>query len=460
MNLKRLFGKNESLLDYYHQTIRWIQKNTIPGEGIAISKKIQKPYEEVTGYIIPPLLEFGHHDIAEKYLKWLISVQCLNGSFNGSDGTPSFFDTGQVLRGFLAMHDYYQYRGNMAMVMNCNTVMTRALFWMADQIESDGSIRIPNRDVFRYAPGEIAPEQIMLYALEPMRRAALMLGRSAILPKIDHSIIHYTHPIPATLSHYQAYIEDALIDLGSPELSRESPIPKYNCIPGTYQSVIIAAKLGFPTHLKWIGLTGGDARYFPDDELSWSAKFFLDALDCHMRSAFKPDKNHPDTISKHDARYRAIHDTVNGPFILDAGAGTGRYAARLKEDHPDTNILCMDISMVMVTRCRDRGFSSTRGSLMNLPHLSGRFNTTYCVEALEHCVNKTAAISELCRVTAPDGSVVIIDKDELTSVKMALAPWEEWPESSAVIHEMEKHCSSVTENQLDNIFTCWVGVKK
>lgn len=454
----RLFRKKDTLLDNYRYVMDWIRNHTTDTGGVMISDRQHEPYPEVTGYLIPSLLEFGEHSLAERYSEYLHATQNLDGSWNGSDGKPSFFDTGQVIRGLLAIREYNQYREIDNFITN--QVITHALFWMADQVNEEGSVRIENREVFRFNKTEYAPEQIMLYALEPMRRAAKALHHERLLRLIDTSIFHYKEMgIPPTLSHYQAYIEEALIDLGEPDVFEGSPIPKYQSVPGAYQSVVVAAKMGMPTRLSWLGLKGGNSFYFPKDELSWSAKFFLDALDWDMRGAFRPDRNHPKMMEANDSRYEYVKRNITGHHILDAGAGTGRIAELLKCQNADLMISCLDISPEMVSLCRDRGFPALRGSLMNIPHVFGRFDSVYCVEALEHCVNKPAAIRELFRVVKTGGRVIIVDKSEKTKDKMILAPWEEWPNSKEVIREMGQYGTVSSEKQIDNIFTCWVGVK-
>ena len=60
-------------------------------------------YPEVTGYYIPTLLENGRLDLAMKYAEYLVQAQDVNGAF-GLPGESFAFDTGMVIRGWLALY--------------------------------------------------------------------------------------------------------------------------------------------------------------------------------------------------------------------------------------------------------------------------------------------------------------------------------------------------------------------
>jgi prenyltransferase/squalene oxidase-like repeat protein len=59
-------------------------------------------YPEITGYIIPTLLQWGEIDAANRAADWLVSVQNADGSFNSFDGDPYVFDTGACYEGLTA----------------------------------------------------------------------------------------------------------------------------------------------------------------------------------------------------------------------------------------------------------------------------------------------------------------------------------------------------------------------
>jgi SAM-dependent methyltransferase len=361
----------------------------------------------------------------------------------------------------MAMRDYYLIRGKDAEADTVYTAVVRAINWMVGQIEGDGTILNQSREVFQFRPGEYAPEAVYLYALEPLLRACKSYRRDEeILARVKESIVRYTpRTVPETLDHYQYYIGEALFDLGIIPPLFNSPPPKYTTTPGKYQEFIIMKKRGFDIPgLVYTGLNGNHEDYFMNESIPWAAKFFLDALYWEMRISFHQDQEHPYCISNEDPRMEALRKNVVGYRVLDAGAGTGRYAYQLMQEHPCWKFQCCDIADDMVSFMRSRCIPADRASLMNLPYHPDQFDCAYCIEALEHAVNKPAAIAELCRVVRSNGRVIIIDKSEDTTVPMRLAPWEEWPRKYDVMRELGKYCVDCRYTDIDNIFTAWVGV--
>ncbi len=69
------------------------------------------PYPETTGYIVPTLFRLSevlrdgrYRASAERALLWLLEIQNEDGSFNGPDGSAFVFDTGQILGGLVSVH--------------------------------------------------------------------------------------------------------------------------------------------------------------------------------------------------------------------------------------------------------------------------------------------------------------------------------------------------------------------
>lgn len=56
-------------------------------------------YPEITGYLIPTLLDYGDREMAERAADYLVGKQNADGSFNGVDGVPAAFDTGACMEG-------------------------------------------------------------------------------------------------------------------------------------------------------------------------------------------------------------------------------------------------------------------------------------------------------------------------------------------------------------------------
>src|SRR5438552_17790750 len=88
------------------RALGWIRANHLHGGGIRVQSGHPHAYPEVTGYVIPTLLAYGDVDLAHELGEWLLCIQRGDGSFADPDQGRSFvFDTGQALRGLLAMSD-------------------------------------------------------------------------------------------------------------------------------------------------------------------------------------------------------------------------------------------------------------------------------------------------------------------------------------------------------------------
>jgi ubiquinone/menaquinone biosynthesis C-methylase UbiE len=53
----------------------------------------------------------------------------------------------------------------------------------------------------------------------------------------------------------------------------------------------------------------------------------------------------------------------------------------------------------------------------------------YATESLEHAIDIPTAVAELCRIVAPGGRIVIIDKDASAWGRLETPDWERWFEA-------------------------------
>jgi prenyltransferase/squalene oxidase-like repeat protein len=84
------------------RTLDWLLSQQAPN-GAFYGWEGGPYYPEVTGYLLPTLLQWGHEAEAARAADWLVSVQNPDGSFNGVDGKPAVFDTGACMEGLRAM---------------------------------------------------------------------------------------------------------------------------------------------------------------------------------------------------------------------------------------------------------------------------------------------------------------------------------------------------------------------
>jgi ubiquinone/menaquinone biosynthesis C-methylase UbiE len=104
----------------------------------------------------------------------------------------------------------------------------------------------------------------------------------------------------------------------------------------------------------------------------------------------------------HDWMVDALSKEKKG-FLLDAPAGTGSLASRLKK--MGFSVSCCDInpSLFLV-----QDIEIKRGDLnQSLPYSSGSFDFITCIEGLEHLENPFNAIREFYRILKPGGKLFL-----------------------------------------------------
>lgn len=100
---------------------------------------------------------------------------------------------------------------------------------------------------------------------------------------------------------------------------------------------------------------------------------------------------------------------VNGT-ILDAGGGTGRVAAALREKAGNT--IVADLSFKMLTEAAAKGGLQLACSHSEyLPFPANSFDRVIMVDAMHHVCNHAETAAELWRVLAPGGRIVILEPD-------------------------------------------------
>jgi malonyl-CoA O-methyltransferase len=303
-----LVGEGEFLPLAEHRVaaLAWVAKYSVKyptGQGIAIDHvQCHKAYPEVTGYYIPTLLVHGQVARATEYAKWLLSIQNADGSWSApGNGQPYVFDTGQILKGMVAIIPHMPEALNAAV---------RGAEWLLKNQRPDGSIGTPDQQAWS---GEV-PEAVHLYCLPPILQLAKLAKRPDFEEVVKRAVAFYLADNTLTdfwsISHFHAYIIEALIDLGENEQASEGlekalkcrnadgiitafAGKSWLCSTGQIQYALCAFKLG-RTELGekllapmlpyqhasggFYGSYGGGAAYFPRAEISWPVKYFLDCL--------------------------------------------------------------------------------------------------------------------------------------------------------------------------------------
>ena len=504
--MKKKILSRTNFIEQYNKAIQWIFKNTIDGKGIICHNYLNKSYPEVTGYFIPTLLRWGYRELAISYAKWLCSIQKTNGSwYDSEDKAPYIFDTAQILKGLLAVRNLTDVDSNI--LAGCE--------WIFSCMQNDGRLITPVKDAWG-KNRDICDEVIHIYCISPLIEAANVYGKDEYKEKAlqiwKYYKIHYYDKIIhfSLLSHFYAYLMEALLDIGESEMAKKAmmevegyqkesgAVPALNncdwvCSTGIFQLALVWFRLGniergnkaFSYAIKLQNESGGwfgsypseenneeSPTYFPTSEISWVIKFFLDAL--YYKNAAEFEKycdKFPDSINKADGRYQLVMNELKiikktqGKLVLDVGCGKGRYLKNLFEDFPENNYYGVDISTKVMNFFDDNIAIKRQGTMTCIPFEEDFFDLTYACESLEHAVDIKNAILEMVRVTKPGGKIVIIDKSIKALGRLDIDSWEQWFDIDEIKEMLEQYCSSVKiysdisyENgKNDGLFYAWIG---
>lgn len=309
----------ENKLFYFNRTLNWIHNNTIDGKGITVTSKKRVIYPEVTGYYIPSLLQWGERELALAYARHLCAIQKEDGSwYDSADRAPYVFDSAQILKGLIAIRP---------LLPEVDEHIIRGCDWILSNMQPDGRLTTPDKGAWGNNE-DFCSELIHIYCLSPIREAGQIFNKPEYLDAVDKILAYYKREKLdrienfSLLSHFYAYVMEGLYDLGEIDLCRASMlrleayrnkkggIPGLKDVPwvcstGLFQLAIVWYKLGdlergnslfyyalslqnksggwygsYPAPSLFAPLYRGRKKpyYFPDEEISWACKYFLDAL--------------------------------------------------------------------------------------------------------------------------------------------------------------------------------------
>lgn len=488
-------------LSHYLKAKKWIEEYTINRSGIAVnSVESRIIYPEVTGYYIPTLLRWGFREKALQFANHLLSIQNKDGSWNDPSGKmPYTFDTGQILKGLIALIENGLDGKN-----KYKKAAIKGADWILSQQRKDGSIATPDYSQWSLPYGKSVPEAIHIYCLKPLRDLANMYGIKKYEKCVERALEFYLNQDDLvdfnTLAHFHAYIIEGLIDIGKPELAaiglkkiedlqkENGFVPAYqhvdfSCSTAMFQYAICWFKLGliiqglktfdYAINLQnesggWFGSYGDGANYMPDAEISWANKYFLDAI--YYKSALEYERINWaemwDDIDTKDERYQVLEKEIQPKQyqkILDLGCGKGRYTRNLIKKYPQKKFYGVDLSKRVLASCPEK-MEKKQGTILNIPYSDKEFDVVFLTESLEHCVDLNNALAEIKRVLKPNGKIIVIDKDEACLGRLPLAPFEMWFGKDRFKAKLEKQYGfktrvvDVKELELDeHLFCVWIG---
>ena len=206
--------------------------------------------------------------------------------------------------------------------------------------------------------------------------------------------------------------------------------------------------------------------------LSSSARLTPD-LRARIQSSFDQaagdEERFPSTIDPRIWHVKLVREhlgELRGRRVLDVGCGKGRFARIFKEAQPEAEIWGLDISEAML-RFVPEGIHTRAGSMTELPFEDAFFDGAYATESLEHAVEISKAVSEICRVVKPGGRIAIIDKNAEQWGRLETPEWERWFTRAELERLLARHCRQVTSRFIsywedvepDGLFLAWLAVK-
>ncbi|WP_395747334.1 class I SAM-dependent methyltransferase [Prosthecobacter sp.] len=205
-------------------------------------------------------------------------------------------------------------------------------------------------------------------------------------------------------------------------------------------------------------------------EYAQTVAAFLEALHERLRVNFERTAPlFPHSIQPEDGRFAVVESLLKEdamPVVADVGCGKGRFIKLLKERHPDIEAWAIDISTAMLGLLPEN-IHVREGSLLATGMPDGAADYVFCIEALEHAVNVRAAVHELARITAADGTLLIIDKNAASLGKMEICDWEQWFDADELTELLQREGFRVEvqrgiyrEGRMDPLFLCWTARRR
>ena len=134
---------------------------------------------------------------------------------------------------------------------------------------------------------------------------------------------------------------------------------------------------------------------------------------------------------------------LKGAFVLDAGAGTGRFSAFLES--LGNRVVALDSSGIMLDTLREKapGMPSVRSDIYEIPLPDNSFDAAVCMHVLFHLPDWPVVLAELARVVRPGGAVffemrsgehVRAAEKVLQALRIALPPCGKADRSQATVY--------------------------
>ena len=133
---------------------------------------------------------------------------------------------------------------------------------------------------------------------------------------------------------------------------------------------------------------------------------------------------------RHQAAYLHLREEVEGPRLLEVGAGEGYGSALLAERVPAVLALDYDAAAIAHLLRQYPALAAVRGNLAVLPVRSGSVDTVVSLQVIEHVWDHPQFLAECVRVLRPGGLLVLSTPNRLT-----FSPGAERPVNPFHTHE-------------------------
>lgn len=131
----------------------------------------------------------------------------------------------------------------------------------------------------------------------------------------------------------------------------------------------------------------------------------------------------------HVATYRFAEQFTRGKRVLDYGCGSGFGAAQIAQSA--AHVVAVDVAEDAVAYARDR-FAGGNLEFLSidptapLPFDDASFDVVLSFQVLEHVLDTRNYLSEIRRILAPGGQLVLVTPDRSTRLLRTQRPWNRW----------------------------------